>query len=191
MSTAPRRSEQAEPVSRLRRSARIAAKNAAENVSNMPTSFTLIVKPKTLRRDPNMPSRMAEVDMEMQEYEELFEHYNLCFKVKESLQAFQKQLRFLQQKRYLIGFFTAEQLKELHELIQDFHKAHNEWNQKFADEMAAVIRGNKDIVISENTNFHFSGTIMHCINSMKETHNLWAVTYKDVMTVYHLIKNRL
>lgn len=175
-------------MSTPRRSARIAALHAAKNVSKM------VAPPASaLQHEPSMPSRMADVDMDMQEYEELFENYNLCFKVKESLQAFQKQLRFLQHKRYLLDFFTAEQLKELHQFIQEFHKDHNEWNQKFADEMAAVVRKNKCTYITDDKNFnvYFQGSIMSFLNTKKEIHNLFTATHHDVMTVYHLIKKRV
>lgn len=190
-------------MSQPRRSARIAAKNTA--FTKAPTSFNVIVQPnpqpmlglsdKDLQRleqsMPAYPNNPPEIDARLWEYEALFEKTRSAQDTTEKLEAIRAQMNHLQWSDRLTDFFSASQLKELHELMQEFHRMHDLWNRGFVANMADAVRSNMGYYIDTNPKSFNPGRIMEVLRNEMETHNLFVSTRIDVEIVYEDIVSRL
>lgn len=164
----------------LRRSARIASKNSSKTVPSVPLKAP---SPSTIF--------MNEIVIDIDEYEELAQTAREATTLIEKLKAQQEQLRFLERRRNLIDYFGPNMLKSLDRLISEFHQEHENYNQQFAAKMANRVRGDKFYHIITDSNFMMGGSIMELIHEQKEIHNLFVSMYKDVMTVFYLLKGQM
>lgn len=100
----------------LRRSARIAARNTI----------------KVPLAPVNTPRRMKDVFMDMEEFLEFAADTDAtpCKKGMQLL-AFQNQLHFLLNRRYLAGFFENEDREHLQCQLDDFHESYNTYIHQF------------------------------------------------------------
>jgi hypothetical protein len=178
----------------LRRSSRIASKNTEQTASKNtdPVPFC-----------PSKPTRMKDIAMELEEYEDLndgseqrkpspsafFSSNDSAKKLMAMMKADQQRFRYLLERSYLIDFFSQEMIEDLHEQIETFSVNHDAWTQELEKQMKNAIRYNKywrihpdDVV----TNF----PIMATIRRASETHNLFVSLYEEVTYIKRLIKNR-
>ena len=183
-----------------RRSQRIAAKNA----SKVPTSFPVIMEPNsqpTLRLSdkdvqsleqsmPAYPNNPPEIDAQLWEYEALVEKTRCAQDTTEKLEAIQTQMNFLQSHCRLTDFFSASQLKEFHELMQEFHRMHDLWNRGFVANMVDAVRSNMPYYINTDPTSFTPGRIMEVLRNEMETHNLFVSTPIDLQVVYEDIRLR-
>jgi hypothetical protein len=178
-----------------RRSARIAALHAVKN-SKLPVLFNLNAPPAPPAplaplKAPlhSLPRRMADVDIDMQEYEAWAADTTKARNMKEYLRAFQKKLEFLVVRPYLLDFADEGMIQTLVADIENFHVLHESYNQQLANKLSNALRGDKYYHIITTTNV-CPGIFMETLHAEKETHNLFVFVYQYVMTVHHLIKNR-
>ena len=165
----------------LRRSLRIAARTAKSVVPSAP-----LKAPR-----PSKPTRMAEVDAEMEEYEELAYHAKQINDLSESLQAKQKQLQFLQMRPYLLDFASKEMVDDLKMLIEKFHATHETYTQQLADKMYNAVLGDKiSYLVTNPDSSSYRCRSQELLIVEKNLHNLFTALYTYVMTTHHLMKSR-
>ena len=175
-------------MSALRRSSRIASKNAEQMSSTNAVS---------------KPTSMKVIEMEMDEYWELNDgseqsipHPSLCFsskttanKLMASIKVAQVRYRYLLQKSYLLDFFNKDMMDDLLEQIETFYVDHEDWTLELEKQMTKAVRKNKCWRIDPNDAIS-TFPVMSMIRKASQIHNLFVSLYEDVTYLNLRIKNR-
>lgn len=186
----------------LRRSARIAAKNA----SKAPTSFSVTIQPnpqptlglsdndlqRLQQSMPAYPNESSTMDTDLLEYEKLLEECRRAAPtMMPTVRAIRELMHFLLWRNKLLDSLSTEQLQELHGWMVDFHTAHEKWNQQFAATMMKAIRSNMGYFIDLKADAYNPGDAMKLLRHWQEDHNEFTSTHIDVELIHERIWSRL